>query len=275
MKTAMQMRDFLFSTMCIIIGLIVISPVIYCVSASFMSSGDLSSYPPKFIPSQLFLKNYEIVFTSTPLLRFIWNSFLIAIIGTVGRLITSSLAAYAFSFLEFKGKKIWFLVILGTMMIPGDMLFITNYITVANMKLINTYSGVIIVMMASATYMFILRQHFLSISKEYRDAAFIDGCGDFRFFTSMLVPMSKSILSSIFIASFIGLWNAYLWPLIVTNSENMRTVQVGITMLQSSESIIYGPIMAGVTIILIPSVLVFIIFQKQLVQGITLGGLKG
>ncbi|MCS7459690.1 carbohydrate ABC transporter permease [Paenibacillus doosanensis] len=275
MRTAGTMRDFLFSTLCVIIGIIVISPVIYCVSASFMSPGDLSAFPPRWFPSNVFLDNYKTVFTSTPLVRFIWNSFLIAIVGTAGRLITSSLAAYAFSFLEFKGKKFWFLFILGTMMIPGDMLIITNYITVANMKLINTYSGVIIVMMASATYMFILRQHFLTISREYRDAAFIDGCGDFRFFTNMLVPMSRSILASIFIASFIALWNTYLWPLLVTNSEHMRTVQVGITMLQFSESVIYGPIMAGVTIILVPSILIFFIFQKQLVRGITLGGLKG
>ncbi|UQZ84649.1 Lactose transport system permease protein LacG [Paenibacillus konkukensis] len=275
MSTAGTMRNFLFSTLCVIIGIIVISPVIYCVSASFMSPGDLSAFPPRWFPSHVFLDNYKTVFTSTPLVRFIWNSFLIAIVGTAGRLITSSLAAYAFSFLEFKGKKFWFLVILGTMMIPGDMLIITNYITVANMKLINTYSGVIIVMMASATYMFILRQHFLTISREYRDAAFIDGCGDFRFFTNMLVPMSRSILASIFIASFIALWNTYLWPLLVTNSEHMRTVQVGITMLQFSESVIYGPIMAGVTVILIPSILIFFIFQKQLVRGITLGGLKG
>ncbi|TBL71399.1 carbohydrate ABC transporter permease [Paenibacillus thalictri] len=275
MKTKRQTRDLLFSGFCLLVGLIVISPVLYCVSASFMTSSELSSFPPNLLPSGFYLKNYETVFTSTPLLRFIWNSFLIAMIGTAGRLITSSLAAYAFSFLEFRFKKLWFMFILGTMMIPGDMLIITNYITVANMRMINTYSGVIIVMMASATYMFILRQYFLTISKEYKDASFIDGCGDFRFFTRILVPMSRSIMASIFIASFIALWNTYLWPLLVTNSENMRTVQVGITMLQFSESVIYGPIMAGVTVILIPSVLVFLVFQKQLVQGITLGGLKG
>lgn len=275
MKTKRQTRDLLFSGFCLLVGLIVISPVLYCVSASFMTSSELSSFPPSLLPSGFYLKNYETVFTSTPLLRFIWNSFLIAMIGTAGRLITSSLAAYAFSFLEFRFKKLWFMFILGTMMIPGDMLIITNYITVANLRMINTYSGVIIVMMASATYMFILRQYFLTISKEYKDASFIDGCGDFRFFTRILVPMSRSIMASIFIASFIALWNTYLWPLLVTNSENMRTVQVGITMLQFSESVIYGPIMAGVTVILIPSVLVFLVFQKQLVQGITLGGLKG
>lgn len=275
MNAKKRMHDLLFSAFCILIGLVVIFPVIYCVCVSFMSSSELSSFPPKILPSEFYFKNYEIVFTSTPLVRFIFNSFLIAIVGTVGRLITSSLAAYAFAFLEFKGKRLWFLFILGTMMIPGDMLIITNYITVANMKLINTYTGIIIVMLASATYMFILRQYFMTISREYRDAAFIDGCGDTRFFAGIVLPMSKPIVASIFIASFISLWNAYLWPLLVTNVETMRTVQVGITMLQFSESVIYGPIMAGVTVILIPSVFVFLIFQKQLVQGVTLGGLKG
>ncbi|MEK3911775.1 carbohydrate ABC transporter permease [Paenibacillus sp. FSL H7-0331] len=240
-----------------------------------MSASDLSSYPPKLFPSTLYWDNYKTVFTSTPILMFMWNSFLIAFIGTIGRLITSSLAAYSFAFFDFKGKPFWFLIILGTMMIPGDMLIITNYITVANMGLINSYAGIMIVMIASATFMFMLRQHFKTMPRDFRDAAFVDGCGDLRFFLNILLPMSKSVLASIFIASFIGLWNAYLWPLLVTNTEHMRTVQVGITMLQFEESMVYGPVMAGVTVILIPSVFIFLVFQKQLVQGITYTAIKG
>lgn len=275
MMKSRHVRERFMSLMGLIAGLLIIFPVIYCVGVSFMSASDLSSYPPKLFPSTLYLDNYKTVFTSTPILQFMWNSLLIALIGTIGRLVTSSLAAYSFAFFEFKGKHFWFLIILGTMMIPGDMLIITNYITVANMGLINTYSGIMIVMIASAAFMFILRQHFKTIPRDFRDAAFVDGCGDVRFFLNILLPMSKSVLASIFIASFIGLWNAYLWPLLVTNTEQMRTVQVGITMLQFEESLVYGPVMAGVTVILIPSVLIFLIFQKQLVQGITFTAIKG
>ncbi|GIO35796.1 ABC transporter permease [Paenibacillus antibioticophila] len=275
MMRSKYVHKLLMSIFCLIVGLIVSFPVIYCVGVSLMSASDLSSYPPKLFPSTLYWENYKTVFTSTPILLFMWNSFLIALIGTIGRLITSSLAAYSFAFFDFKGKHFWFLIILGTMMIPGDMLIITNYITVANMKLINTYAGVMIVMIASATFMFMLRQHFKTMPRDFRDAAFVDGCGDLRFFLNILLPMSRSVLSSIFIASFIGLWNAYLWPLLVTNTEHMRTVQVGITMLQFEESMVYGPVMAGVTVILIPSVFIFLVFQRQLVQGITFSAIKG
>lgn len=240
-----------------------------------MSPDDLSSYPPKLFSSKLYWENYMTVFTATPILRFMWNSFFIAFVCTIGRLITSSLAAYSFVFFNYKGKHFWFLFILGTMMIPGDMLIITNYITVAKLNLIDTYSGVIVVMLASAVYMFILRQHFMTIPKDFKDAAFVDGCGDLRFYWSVVLPVSRPILSSIFIASFINLWNTYLWPLMVTNAEEMRTVQVGITMLQFEESMVYGPVMAGVTVILIPSILVFLIFQKQLVFSISSSGIKG
>ncbi len=275
MMRSRYVHKMFMSILCLLVGLMVSFPVIYCVGVSFMSASDLSSYPPKLFPSTLYWENYKTVFTSTPILLFMWNSFLIASIGTIGRLITSSLAAYAFAFFDFKGKHFWFLIILGTMMIPGDMLIITNYITVANMKLINTYAGIMIVMIASATFMFMLRQHFKTMPRDFRDAAFVDGCGDLRFFLNILLPMSKSVLSSIFIASFIGLWNAYLWPLLVTNTEHMRTVQVGITMLQFEESMVYGPVMAGVTVILIPSVFIFLVFQRQLVQGITFSAIKG
>lgn len=267
--------EIMVNVVSLIAGLLVVFPVLYSLGVSFMSASELSSYPPKLFPDHAIWDNYATVFSSTPVIRFMGNSFLVAAVGTLGRLITSSLAAYAFSYLEFRGKRFWFLFILATMMIPGDMLMITNYMTIADMGLIDSYSGIIAVMLVSATFMFMLRQHFLTISRDYRDAAFVDGCGDVRFYLQILLPMSMPVLSSITIASFLGLWNAYLWPLLVTNSESMRTVQVGITMLQFPEGMVYGPIMAGVTVILIPSIIVFLIFQKQLVFGVTSGGLKG
>jgi sn-glycerol 3-phosphate transport system permease protein len=275
MKTTRHLVGISLNISSIIAGLLVIFPILYCVCVSFMSPSDLSSFPPKLLPSKLYWDNYKTVFSSTPIFTFMWNSFFVATIGTLLRLLSSSLAAYAFAMMEFRGKTFWFMLMLGTMMIPGDMLIITNYITVANMGLINTYAGIMLVMIASAAFMFILRQHFKTIPRDFRDAAFMDGCGDFRYFTFIVLPISRGILASIFISSFIGLWNAYLWPLLVTNTEGMRTVQVGITMLQFEESMVYGPIMAGVAIILIPSLLIFLVFQKQLIQGVTFSAIKG
>lgn len=270
-----KLKHYTMSAICLLVGIMVIFPIIYALGVSFMTPADLASYPPRLFPSGLFLENYMQVFRRVPIIRFMWNSFLIAFLSTIGRIITCSLAAYSFAFFDFKFKKFWFFFILGTMMIPGDVLIITNYVTVASMGLVNTLPGILIVMLTSPTYVFVLRQNFKSIPKDFREAAFMDGCGDFRFYSTIVMPMSKSVLSTIFIASFISSWNAYFWPLLITNTNSMRPVQVGITMLQFPDAIVHGPIMAAVILVLLPSIAVFLIFQKQLVKGFTSAALKG
>jgi sn-glycerol 3-phosphate transport system permease protein len=161
------------------------------------------------------------------------------------------------------------------MVIPGDALIISNYLTVSSLGLLDTYLGVMIIYFASAMDMFMFRQFMRTIPKELREAAVIDGCGNFKFFSSIIMPICQPVIASIFISSFVGLWNAYIWPLLVTNTPEMRTIQVGITMLSTDENTAYGQVMAGSIVVLIPVIIVFILGKDRIISGITAGSIKG
>ena len=272
-------KDFLFDTLVTLIasflGIIIIFPLIHCFLSSFKTPSEFLN--PKLFPSSfLYLDNFKNALERGNLLRYTLNSFIIAFIGTVVRMVLSILAAYAFTFYDFKGKNFFFFLILGTMMIPGDVLLVTNYLTVSKLHLLNTYLGVMIVSFVSASQMFMLRQRFKTIPKDMREASSMDGYGDLWFILKVLLPLSKPVVTTLFVQSFINLWNAYLWPLIVTaSSPEMRTVMVGITRLNSWEDENYQLVMAGVCISLIPSIILFIIMRRNMKKGGLDGSLVG
>ena len=274
-----KQKDLLFDTLvtvvAIILGIIIIFPLIYCFLSSFKTPSEFLN--PKLFPSSfLYLDNFKNALERGNLLRYTLNSFIIAFIGTVVRMVLSILAAYAFTFYDFKGKNFFFFLILGTMMIPGDVLLVTNYLTVSKLHLLNTYLGVMIVSFVSASQMFMLRQRFKTIPKDMREASSMDGYGDLWFILKVLLPLSKPVVTTLFVQSFINLWNAYLWPLIVTaSSPEMRTVMVGITRLNSWEDENYQLVMAGVCISLIPSIILFIIMRRNMKKGGLDGSLVG
>lgn len=171
--------------------------------------------------------------------------------------------------------NILFYLVLGTMLIPGDATIVTNYMTVSGMGLVNNYLGIMILYFVSAANIFLMRQNFKTIPKELKEAADIDGCSAFGFYWRILLPIAKPVMTTVFISSFVSTWNMYLWPMIITTRNEMRTVQVGITMLNFSEEAAYGATMAGAVIVLIPSIIIFIISQKQIVKGMTAGAVKG
>lgn len=274
-----KQKDFLFDTLvtviAIILGIIIIFPLIYCFLSSFKTPSEFLN--PKLFPSSfLYLDNFKNALERGNLLRYTLNSFVIAFVGTAVRMVLSILAAYAFTFYDFKGKNFFFFLILGTMMIPGDVLLVTNYLTVSKMHLLNTYLGVMIVSFVSASQMFMLRQRFKTIPKDMREASSMDGYGDLWFIWKVLLPLSKPVVTTLFVQSFINLWNAYLWPLIVTaSSPEMRTVMVGITRLNSWEDENYQLVMAGVCISLIPSLILFIMMRRNMKKGGLDGSLVG
>ena len=274
-----KQKDFLFDTIitviAIILGVIIIFPLIYCFLSSFKTPSEFLN--PKLFPSSfLYLDNFKNALERGNLLRYTLNSFVIAFVGTAVRMVLSILAAYAFTFYDFKGKNFFFFLILGTMMIPGDVLLVTNYLTVSKMHLLNTYLGVMIVSFVSASQMFMLRQRFKTIPKDMREASSMDGYGDLWFIWKVLLPLSKPVVTTLFVQSFINLWNAYLWPLIVTaSSPEMRTVMVGITRLNSWEDENYQLVMAGVCISLIPSLILFIVMRRNMKKGGLDGSLVG
>lgn len=274
-KTRDLIQDSVVSTVAIALGLIIIFPLIYCLCGAFKTPHEFLT--PKLLPGSFtYFGNFKEALEKGNLLRYTVNSFIIALAGTSIRLVFSILAAFAFTYYDFKFKNLCFFLILGTMMIPADVLLVTNYLTVSRLHLLNSYLGVMVVSFVSASQMFMLRQRFKSVPKDMREAAQIDGYGDISYMINVLIPICKPVITTLFVHSFITLWNAYLWPLIVTaSSPNMRTIMVGITKLNSWEDENYQLVLAGVCISLIPSFILFLIMRRNMGKGGMEGALVG
>lgn len=264
------------SFLALVIGLIVVFPILYGVLGSFKSDAEFFSVPPTLFPTSFaYTDNFEAVFRQIPVMRLFLNSLIVALMTASVRLFFAMLAAYAVAFYAFRFKNLLFLIVLGTMMLPADTLIVTNYQTVARMGLLNSYLGMSIVSFVGASQMFMLRQNFLSVPREMREASALDGCDDICFLVYVLAPMSRPILATLFVQGFINTWNAYLWPLLVTNHDLMRTIQVGITMLTTYEDTNYNQVLAGVTVSLIPALILFIFLRKNITRSMTAGALVG
>ncbi|MCI3920761.1 carbohydrate ABC transporter permease [Paenibacillus sp. TRM 82003] len=256
-------------------SLIVLYPVYYAIASSFMTDAEIESYPPAIFPSSLRMENFIAVMTYVPVARFMLNSLIVAASITVGHLATASLAAYAFAYIRLPGKAVIFTLFISTMMIPWEVTLIPNFLMIRDWGLLNTYGGLILPFLVTGFGTFLLRQFFLQLPKEIFEAAKIDGYGHVRIFTNLVLPLSRSAIVTLGIHSFIGAWNMYLWPLLVTNDKAMRTVQIGVTMLRSEENNSWSLVLAGVTLMMLPSLLMLIFGVKRLAGNLTVGALKG
>ena len=259
----------------IIFALFMLFPLLYSVSVSIMPGDELFTMDLNIIPSHPTFENYIRAFTQVPLVRFILNSFLVAGCITIGQIITCSLAAFAFSFLEFKGKNFLFMLVMATMMVPGEAVIISNYLTVSSMGILDTYLVLILPSLTSAMGIFLFRQFYMTFPISLYESAKLDGCGNLRFIVKILIPLTKSAIGAMAVYTLINAWNMYMWPLLVTGSEEMRTVQIGISMLNSVDAQSITLMMAGVVAIIIPSMVIFIVGQKQLISGMFSGAVKG
>ncbi len=261
----------------IIITLIVSLPLILAISISFQTPDEVFSFPPKILPKSLYVKNYIEAFKLVPLFRFIINSMVMASMITIGKLITGTLAGYAFANFRFKGKKISFAVLFATLFLPAETVMIVPlFLIIKKFGWVNTYWALTIPFMASATNTFLMRQHFMTIPKELEDAARIDGATPMQYFFKILLPLSKAMIGGSAIINFVYAWNMYLWPLVVTMEDKMKTVQIGVKMLIDAESANnWGVIMAGTVVVLLPTLLVFIFLQKLFIKSLVKSGLKG
>lgn len=266
--------DILMQVICILCALLLLSPILYAFSVSFMRPQDILTVEHHILPPAFTLENYVRALTATPIMRYMLNSFVIAMVCSVSRIIVGACAAFAFSFYDFKGKKLLFMMTLATIMVPPDVLVVQNYVTVSKLHLLNTYFGICSIFLVSANNIFMMRQHFLGFSRSLYEAAKLDGAGDITFFSRILVPTSKPILFTVFISSFVSTWNQYVWPMLVTSKTEMRTIQVGITVLKDRESSAFGPVMAGTVLALVPTILVFVVFLKRIVAGMMTGSIK-
>jgi len=216
-------------TMNLIVCLFMLFPLLYTISVAFMPSGELYTMAMNIVPKHPTLENFVEAFHKIPLVRFVLNSFLVAGSITLGQIVTCSLAAFAFSFLNFKGKNVLFMLVMATMMVPGEATIISNYLTVGSLGLLDTY----------------------------------------------IVLILPSLTSAMAVYTFINAWNMYMWPLLVTGSDSKRTVQIGISMLNSVDAQSITLMLAGVVMIIIPSISIFIVGQKALIKGMFSGAVKG
>lgn len=254
---------------------LVLLPFIWMISTSLKIPSEVISMPPKWIPSHFMWENYKEAWNYAPFGRYFLNTFYVAILCTVAELITSALGAFAFAKMDFFGRNILFVIFLGTMMIPGEVLLIPNYITIIKLNWVDTYRALIIPWIVSVFSIFLMRQFFMTIPDELHDAAKIDGCSRFRFLWQIVIPLSKPVLVTSALFKFIGSWNSFLWVLIVTNNPNMRTITTGLSFFSSDAGTQYHLLMAASTFTMLPILILFFFLQKQFIQGIARSGLKG
>ena len=253
---------------------VMLLPFFWMVTTSFKTELEVMKMPPQWIPKDWQWENYVKAWNVAPFGRYFFNSFFISITTTIGELMTTILAAYAFAKMRFFGKNVLFTVMLGTLMIPGEMLLIPNYVTIYRLGWLDKYQALIIPWLASVFGIFLLRQFFRSIPDELLDAARIDGCSRFRFLWQIVVPLSKPAIMTVALLKFIGSWNAFLWVLIMTTSTEMRTVPVGLSMFSTEMGTAYEQLMAASVLAIIPVLILFFFTQKQFIRGVARTGIK-
>ncbi len=270
-----RMEKSMLVVLNLIMAVFILLPLLYAVSIAFMPSSELFTTEINLLPKHPTLENFAQALVKVPLARFVANSFLTAGCITAGQIISCSLAAFSFSFLDFKGKNLIFMLVMATMMIPGEATIISNYLTVSRLGWLDTYQVLIIPYLTSATGIFLFRQFYMTFPISLYESAKIDGCSNLRFIFTILIPLTKSGIGAMAVYTFINAWNMYMWPLLVTGSNELRTVQIGIGMLDSVDSQSITLMIAGVVMIIIPSISIFIIGQKQLIRGMFSGAVKG
>lgn len=271
-KQIIKICFFAFLT---VITIIWVVPILWTISTSLKSQEQILTLPPIWIPSPITWKNYLEALKQAPLVKWILNSGIISSATAGLVVIVCPLAGYALARLHFPGRNIMFLVIISTLMIPEQITIIPLYLFFKNLGILNTPIAVILPRIALALGVFLTKQFYEGIPEELEDAAKIDGCGHLKTFTHIIIPMSKPIIATLAIITFIGAWNAFLWPLIVLYSPSTYTTTVGIATLQSSYSREYGMMMAAAVIISIPVLIAFVLLQKYIIEGIMRSGVKG
>jgi sn-glycerol 3-phosphate transport system permease protein len=258
-----------------VLAVIVIFPIYITVVNSLLHAPQIASRPPKFFPSSPVWSTYDKAWSSGHFGHYLLNSAVVTTIIVVGQLLTAILAGYAFAFLQFPFRRTLFVVFLATLMIPFEVTVVQNLTTVVDLGLYDTYAGLALPFLATGFGAFLLRQAFLGIPRDLEDAAALDGYGHWRFLWRVAVPLARPAIGALGVFAFLTAWNQYLWPLLVTKDDRLRTVQIGLRQLRSASIEQVNVTFAGVVIAVIPLAILLIVFQKQLIRGLTAGAIKG
>lgn len=260
----------------VLVGFLYIAPVIIGVIFSFHPTSHFAKGTLTLFTDEVTLDNYIYVFKNIPTFTYFKNTLIMVLICVPCQILLNTIAAYAFSFFEFPLKNLIFTVFLTSMMIPGEVTIISNYITVQQMGLVNTYLGIAVTSLTGVGGIFMLRQSMMSLPKELWEAAKMDGCGKLGYLFKCVFPLSKSTISALAINSFISIYGAYLWPLMVVRSNEMQTIQMGMVSLMSGMEMgnRYGIVLAGAIVSMIIPISAFIFGQDYIVEGMTAGAVK-
>jgi multiple sugar transport system permease protein len=259
-------------TVAAILALMTIFPLLWMVSISFKTAQE--SFSPALLPTAPTFENFTYVITEVPFIRYMLNSLFVSATVTVVALFFHSMAGYALARLRFPGRELIFLAIFSTLLVSLPVVIVPLFIIVRAMGMLNSYAGLIIPAIFNAFGIFLLRQYYLSMPREIEEAAVIDGAGYWRIYWSVILPLSKPILSALAILFFLANWNAFLWPLTVASDQNLWVVQVGIVNFKSEYSAAWNYMMAASTIVAIPTLVLFLVFQRQIMDSIKTSGLK-
>lgn len=273
-RKKIQTFDVIGTAFLIIIALLVFVPLIWLVVSSFKSDADIIKYPPAFWPELWVADQYEYVVDTIPVLNMVKNTVIFAGSVTVISLIIDSMAAFAFARMEFKGKKILFSIILVTMMVPFQVIMIPLYFEEYNLGILDTLLGLVLPRASGAYGIYMLSTFFSRIPKSIEEAARIDGLNNFQIYLKMIMPLSKPALISLGIYHFINNWNDLLYPMMLTNSVENRTLSAGLAILVGNNSIKYGPTLAATVISILPMLIIFLMGQKYFLEGTATTGSK-
>ncbi len=256
--------------------LVFLLPLYWMISTSLKPVADIFAYPPRWLPTEIEWANYTNALDAAPWDIYFLNTILYTCCIVVGVLFTSVMSGYAFSKLNWKGKDNVFLMYIGTMMVPGQVTIIPVFMILTSFGWIDTYPGLIVPGLTSAFGCFLMRQFMKSLPNELIESALIDGAGHYRILWRIIVPLVKPSMATLGIFSFMGAWNNFFWPLIVTNSTEMRTVQIGLSAFQGQYgNIEWGAMMAAATIVSAPVLIIFFFAQRYFIEGIAMSGIKG
>lgn len=270
----MELMDLIVNIFVVLFSIINLFPFYYLITSAFKTSASIFKMPPDWWPETFYYQNFIELFRGQPAFRWAFNSFFVAFVTTILVVTCSSLAAYAISKLDFKGKNIVFAIFIGALMIPKEIFIVPLFQIITNLKFSDTYAGMIFPNVASTFGVFLLKGFFDTVPDSVRESGKLDGANELSVFTKLVLPIVKPGIGALFILNFVNVWNDYLWQLLIARSEKMMTLMVGTASIMQEISPNYGYKMAGAAVACIPMLIIFISFQKYFTSGITMGAVK-
>ena len=253
----------------------VVTPFVWMILGSFKTQGELLRVPPTWWPQKPTLDNYRALFSEESFLRYFANSTLVAVCVTAANVIFCSMVGYALAKLNFRGKKLVFALVMGTLMVPGMVTFVPLFVLVANLGLVDSYPGLILPFLVTPFGVFLMRQFIIGLPDDLLDAGRIDGASELRIFRQVILPLCGPGVATLGILTFLGSWNSFLWPLVVAQTQDHYTLPVALALFSTGQNVTnYGVLLAGASVVVVPILIVFLIFQRRFIEGIATTGIK-